>query len=135
MPAYSQTPLAQKLGLKPGTRFAFVGAPVGFQRELPTLPDTARPVTPAAREIDLVLLFAPDLATLRRKAPALIAKLPPAGVLWIAWPKQASGVATDLREDVVRATLLPTGLVDIKVCSINDTYSGLKFVRRLANRR
>jgi hypothetical protein len=135
MPAYSSTPLAQKLGLKDNTRYLFVGAPSGFDQELPTLPKTAAAVSSRAKETDLIVLFTPDLKTLQARLPALIAKLPAAGVLWIAWPKMASGVPTDLREGVVRETLLATGLVDIKVCSINDTYSGLKFVRRLKDRK
>ncbi len=135
MPAYSATPLAKKLGIKDGARYLFVGAPPGFFRELPTLPASAKALTPRAREADLIVLFAPTLAKLTSELPRLIAKLPDAGALWIAWPKLASGVATDLRENVVRDTVLKTGLVDIKVCSINDTYSGLKFVRRLKDRK
>jgi hypothetical protein len=134
MPAYFATPLAQKLGIKEGARYLFVGAPADFAKELPTLPPSASAVTPRAREVDLIVFFTSELKTLTAKLPALIPKLPAAGVLWIAWPKLASGVASDLREGVVRDTLLATGLVDIKVCSINDTYSGLKFVRRLKDR-
>lgn len=134
MPAYSQTPLAQKLGIKERTRYLFVGAPTGFEKELPTLPASATHVASSAREVDLILFFASDLKALRRPLPSLIKKLPAAGILWVGWPKLASGVPTDLRENVVRDTLLATGLVDIKVCSINDTYSGLKFVRRLKDR-
>jgi len=104
------------------------------RKELPTLPRTAVAVAPRAKEVDLIVFFAANLKVLQSHLAALIAKLPAAGVLWIAWPKLASGVATDLRENVVRDTLLATGLVDIKVCSINDTYSGLKFVRRLKDR-
>ena len=135
MPAYSSTPLAQKLGIKPDARYALIGAPEGFERELPTLPASAKRVTTRAAAIDLILLFVADQKALARQLPPLIDKLPAAGVLWIAWPKLASGVPTDLRENVVRDTLLATGLVDIKVCSINDTYSGLKFVRRLKDRK
>jgi hypothetical protein len=134
MPAYSPTPLAQKLGLKDGTRYLFVGAPDGFLKELPTRPKTAVALTPRATEADLIVFFAANLKALTAHVPALVKKLPAAGALWIAWPKLASGVATDLRESVVRDTLLATGLVDIKVCSVNDTYSGLKFVRRLKDR-
>jgi hypothetical protein len=134
VPAYSSTPLAQKLGFKEGTRYLLLQAPPGFERELPTLPATATAVTPRSREIDLIVFFAAKLNVLTSHLPALIPKLPAAGVLWIAWPKQASGVVTDLRENAVRDTLLATGLVDIKVCSVNDTYSGLKFVRRLKDR-
>jgi hypothetical protein len=135
MPAYSATPLAQKLGFKEGTRYLLVKPPAGFDRELATMPASAIAVPPRSAEIDLVVFFATGLKVLSAHLPALIPKLPAAGVLWIAWPKQASGVATDLRENVVRDTLLATGLVDIKVCSVNDTYSGLKFVRRLKDRK
>ncbi len=134
MPAYSSTPLAQKLGFKEGTRYLLVKPPIGFARELGTMPASAVAVAPRSREIDLVIFFAASHQVLTAHLPALIPKLPPAGALWIAWPKQASAVATDLRENVVRDTLLATGLVDIKVCSVNDTYSGLKFVRRLKDR-
>ena len=134
MPAYSSTPLAQKLGIKDGTRYLFVAAPGNFFNELPTLPPSAVAVTSRAREIDVIVLFAPNLKSINARAPALIAKLPATGMLWIAWPKLASGVETDLRESVVRNALLAIGLVDIKVCSINNTYSGLKFVRRLKDR-
>jgi hypothetical protein len=134
MPAYSSTPLAQKLGFKDATRYLLIGAPDDFINELPTLPPTAVSVAPRAAECDLIVFFAANRKALTSHLPALIKKLPAAGVLWVAWPKLASGVATDLRENVVRDTLLPTGLVDIKVCSINDTYSGLKFVRRLKDR-
>ena len=134
MPAYSATPLAQKLGFKEGTRYLLLDAPPNFLKELPTLPTTARSVGPRTKEADLIVCFVANLADLKRRVPAAIDKLPSAGVLWIAWPKIASGVPTDLRENVVRDTLISTGLVDIKVCSINDTYSGLKFVRRLKDR-
>ena len=135
MPAYSSTPLAQKLGFKDGTSYLLVGAPANFLKELPTLPPGAVAVAPRAKEVDLIVFFAANLKVLGAHLPTLIKKLPAAGVLWIAWPKLVSGVATDLRENVVRDTLLATGLVDIKVCSVNDTYSGLKFVRRLKDRK
>lgn len=135
MPAYSPTPLAQKLGFKDGTRYLLLAPPAGFDREIATKPASAVAVPPRAPEADLIVFFAAQLKSLQSHLPALISKLPPAGALWIAWPKLASGVATDLRESVVRETLLATGLVDIKVCSVNDTYSGLKFVRRVKDRK
>ncbi|MCX6956565.1 MAG: DUF3052 domain-containing protein [Verrucomicrobia bacterium] len=134
MPAYSPTPLAQKLGFKATTRYLLVGAPENFEREIATKPATAVAVTPRAAEADLIIFFAANLKALSSHLPALIKKLPPTGALWIAWPKLTSGVATDLRDGVVRETLLATGLVDIKVCSVNDTWSGLKFVRRVKDR-
>ncbi len=135
MPAYSPTPLAQKLGFKDGTRYLLVAPPAGFDREIATKPASAIAVPPRTTEVDLIVFFAANLKPLTSHLPALIKKLPAAGALWIAWPKLASGVATDLRESVVRETLLATGLVDIKVCSVNDTYSGLKFVRRVKDRK
>jgi hypothetical protein len=135
MPAYSPTPLAQKLGFKDATRYLLIAPPAGFDREISTKPASAVAVAPRATEADLIVFFAAHLKALTSHLPALIKKLPPAGALWIAWPKLASGVATDLRESVVRETLLATGLVDIKVCSVNDTYSGLKFVRRVKDRK
>lgn len=134
MPAYSPTPLAQKLGFKDGTRYLLIAPPAGFDREIATKPASAVAVAPRATEADLIVFFAASLKALSAHLPALIKKLPAAGALWIAWPKLTSGVATDLRESVVRETLLATGLVDIKVCSVNDTYSGLKFVRRVKDR-
>lgn len=134
MPAYSSTPLAQKLGFKEDTRYLLIAAPEGFERELATKPASAVAVAPRATEVDLIVFFAANLKTLSAHLPAIIKKLPAAGMLWIAWPKLASGVETDLREGVVRDTLLATGLVDTKVCSVNDTYSGLKFVRRIKDR-
>jgi hypothetical protein len=135
MSAYSKTPLAQKLGFKEGTRYLLVAAPAGFLSALPTLPPYTVAVTSRATDADLIVFFAANLKTLRSQLSGLLKKLPAAGVLWIAWPKMASGVATDLRESVVRHELLAIGLVDIKVCSIDDTYSGLKFVRRLKDRK
>lgn len=135
MPAYSTTALAQKLGFKDATRYLLVGEPADFLHELPTLPAAARPMPPRAREADLIVFFAPNQKSLSAQVGGLIKKLPAAGVLWIAWPKMASGVPTDLREGAVRDSLLAAGLVDIKVCSINDTWSGLKFVRRLKDRQ
>lgn len=134
MPAYSPTPLAQKLGIKPATRYLFIDPPPGFERELPTLPPDAVAVSPRTKEADVIMLFVGNLMSLRARLPTVVPKLPPAGALWVAWPKLASGIATDLREGVVRETLLATGLVDIKVCSVNDVYSGLKFVRRVKDR-
>lgn len=134
MPAYFPTPLAKKLGFKDGTRYLLVAPPDSFERELATKPASAVAVAPNAPVADLIVFFAANLHTLTTQLPALIAKLPPAGALWVAWPKLASRVPTDLRDGVVRTTLLATGLVDIKVCSVNDTYSGLKFVRRLKDR-
>ncbi len=117
----------KKLGIAPGSRLALVGAPDRFERELVGLPGDVRVVTRIAAAPDLAVWFITSRRDLDRRMPA-VAKNMGKG-LWIAWPKKASGVRTDLSEDVVRAAGLAHGLVDYKVCAINDVWSGLKFAR------
>jgi len=131
---YSGTPLPQKLGFKEGTQAAVAGAPDGLKRLLGALPKGATLAAPASAVLDLGVLFATRAVDLRRAVPIWIHRLKPAGMLWIAWPKKASGAETDLTEDVVRLVGLQGGLVDVKVCAIDATWSGLKFVRRLRDR-
>lgn len=129
---YSGTPLPAKLGVKPGQRLALSGAPDGFLRSLGALPSGARVGSRGA--FDLGIFFvrtARELeAALARAAP----RLDPSGALWIGWPKKASGVPTDVTEDVVRGAALARGLVDVKVCAIDETWSGLKLVVPLKDR-
>jgi hypothetical protein len=130
---YSGTPLPQKLGLKSGMRFVALNAP-------PDL-DGILAGAPALRRLGRVATFdcALAFATTERALAALFTKLPPklvdAGMIWIAWPKKTSGVATELTEEVVRRAGLAASLVDVKVCAIDATWSGLKFVRRLRDRQ
>jgi hypothetical protein len=131
---YSGHPLPQKLGIKEGARVALVRAPEGFERELKPLPDGVRLRTQARGSHDVVLFFATRLAELERRFDSLARAVEPAGGLWIAWPKRTAGVATDLREGIVRDTGLAHGLVDNKVCAVDDTWSGLRFVYRVADR-
>ena len=126
---YSGTPLGAKLGVKPGSRVLLDGAPPGFALEAGTLHRRA-----GAGSYDVVLLFAPDVARLHDRWPPLAGRLTTAGRLWACWPKKASGVPTDLTEDVVRSFGLAQGLVDVKVAAIDATWSGLAFVRRLRDR-
>ena len=130
---YSGTPLPQKLGLRPGMRFIALNAPPELDVILAGAPDLHRLTRVAT--FDCALAF----ATTERALVSLFAKLPAklvdAGMIWIAWPKKASGMATDLTEDVVRRAGLAAGLVDVKVCAIDLTWSGLKFVRRRRDRR
>jgi hypothetical protein len=133
MPGYSGKPLVEKLGLKPSQRLALVGAPGGFVRELDPLPAGVR-LGADRGPLDCVLLFAPDAATLTGGFPRWAARLTPAGMLWVAWPKKAAKIATDLDENVVRRIGLAAGLVDVKVCAVTEVWSGLKFVRRLRDR-
>ena len=130
---YSGTPLAKKLGIKPGTRYSIPGAPAGFEATLEPLPEDATLVGPRGKA-DLVLLFERRASKLPKAFATQAARLPPDGALWIAWPKKSSGVATDLTFDIVRATGLAAGLVDVKVCAVDETWSGLKFVVRVADR-
>lgn len=127
---YSGTPLARKLGYRPGMRVAHVGAPEGFAGLLGELPDGVRVLARPAAGMDLVVVFVTARQDLERRVARLRDAVAPAGALWVAWPKRASGVATDLTEDVVRDVALPIGLVDVKVCAIDATWSGLKLVVR-----
>lgn len=131
---YSGTPLVAKLGIRPGARVRFLGAPPGYEATLGPLPEGVTVAIATRGSFDIVQLFARSSAELRRRLPAAARALAPAGALWISWPKRASGVATDLGGDAVRAAGLATGLVDVKVCAVDETWSGLKFVRRLRDR-
>jgi hypothetical protein len=127
---YSGTPLVRKLGFKPGMRVHYAAAPDGFDALLGELPGGVRVLARPAADLDLVLLFVVARAELERRLGVLHAKLRQDGMLWVAWPKRASKVPTDMTEDVVRDVALPRGLVDVKVCAIDETWSGLKLVIR-----
>jgi|KBSSwiStaDraftv2_1062776.scaffolds.fasta_scaffold88892_4 hypothetical protein len=127
---YSGTPLPKKLGVKPLSRLALFGSPVGFPRTLGTLPDGARLVR-AGAAADLAVWFVRSRADLRRGIARRARAIPPGG-LWIAWRKQSSGEAGDVGEADVRAAGLAAGLVDYKICAVDGTWSGLKFQTRRA---
>jgi hypothetical protein len=132
---YSGTPLVTKLGIKPGGRLAFVRAPDGFlDGTLGPLPDGVRVSARGRGPLDVIVAFFVSRASLERRLPTLRGALDPAGGLWIAWPKRASGVATDVNENVVRELGLAAGLVDNKVCAIDEVWSGLRLVYRLRDR-
>ena len=131
---YSGTPLPQKLGIKEGSRVGLVDAPEGFEEVLGPLPEGARVRTRLRGPLDVIVCFTVSRAKLERRLRRLREALDPAGRLWIAWPKRASGVPTDMTEDVVRDVALPTGLVDNKVAALDDTWSGLQLVIRLKHR-
>ena len=132
---YSGTPLPKKLGIKEEARLALVGAPAGFlESTLAPLPHRVDLRARARGPLDVIVFFTKSRADLERRFTKLAAALQPAGALWIAWPKRSSGVDTDLTEDVLREVGLPQGLVDTKVCAIDDTWSGLRFVIRKENR-
>ena len=135
MPAgYSGTPLATKLGIKDGHVVALLGAPKGFEATLDGLPAAMRVRTRATGTADVVVSFHTERADLEARVPKLLDVLDVDGGLWIAWPKKASKVPTDITEDTVREVFLPLGLVDNKVCAIDDVWSGLRVVWRKERR-
>jgi hypothetical protein len=131
---YSGTPLPRKLGIRESSRVVLVGAPDGFADVLGELPPAVEFVAADAAGVDVAVLFVLDLATLEARFATLSESLQPAGGLWVAWPKRSSGVATELTEGIVREFGLAAGLVDNKVCAIDATWSGLRFVWRLRDR-
>ena len=133
MAGYSGTPLVKKLGLKDGMAVHFAGAPAGYDRTLGKLPDVTQSKM-LKGPLDFVQFFTTSKRMLETKCPALVRALAPAGMLWVSWPKKAAKMETDLTEDVIRGVGLANGVVDVKVCAVDDTWSGLKFVRRLKDR-
>jgi len=131
---YSKRSLIAKLGIKAGTTRAILNPPRGYERTLGRLPPAATGWPGAAGSLDFIQCFATRRRELERRFSHLKRALAPAGALWISWPKQASGVPTDLTEDVIRGIALAHGLVDVKVCAVDDVWSGLKLVRRLKDR-
>ena len=134
MAGYSGTPLPKKLGIKEGSRIALVNAPKDFESELGELPDSVQFIKGAAKSLDIILFFVLNERALVRDFAKLAGRLTANGMLWIAWPKKSSGVTTDLTEQRVQQIGLDAGLVDVKVCAIDETWSGLKFVYRLKDR-
>jgi hypothetical protein len=128
------TPLPRKLGIKPGARVALLAAPDDFHATLGELPPDVSVRRQARGPVDVAVSFHTELRELERRLPQLRAILDPAGGLWIAWPKRASGVLTDVSENAVRSLGLAAGLVDNKICAIDETWSGLRFVYRLRDR-
>jgi hypothetical protein len=121
-----------KLGIKPGARLQLVSEPDGFAGLLGPLPDESR--VSVRGVLDFAMLFVKSQSDLRKRFARLRDRLESNGMLWVAWPKKTSGVETDLTEGIVREFGLESGLVDVKVCAVDDTWSGLKFVRRLKDR-
>lgn len=131
---YSGTPLPKKLGIAPGHRVLVIRGPDGFPALLEPLPAGARLLARASTPVDMAIAFGTRRADLLRDLERCLPLLPAAGAFWAAWPKRSSGVASEVTEDVVREVALPMGLVDVKVCAIDATWSGLRLVRRRKNR-
>jgi hypothetical protein len=134
MPGYSGTPLPKKLGIKPGFRVRLANAPAEVRAELrEALAECL--IVKQADALDFVMFFTKSRGELTREFARIAKRLAPAGMLWISWPKKSSGVATDLDENVIREIGLDAGLVDVKVCAVTEVWSGLKFVRRVKDRK
>ncbi len=131
---YSGTPLPKKLGLKEGGTMVLVNAPPGIEQLLVPLPADATLASKLSTSNDLVLLFCKDTAALKKSLPTASKKLHADGSLWISWPKKSSKLFIDLTEDGIRTVVLPTGLVDVKVCAVNEDWSGLKLMVRKEKR-
>jgi hypothetical protein len=129
MPGYSGTPLLKKIGIKDSLRVVLVNRPDALPQELKPFPASAK------AEVDIAVLFVSSQAELKRDWPKIAARIVPDGMLWVAWPKKASGVVTDLTEDMIRNFALQTEFVDVKVCAIDDTWSGLKLMIRKEHRQ
>jgi len=134
MAGYSGTPLVKKLGIKPGQRIALLGGPPQYRKTLGPLPDQVNCAEQLSDKLDFIQLFVTSQAELKRRFAESKRCLAVTGSLWVSWPKKASGVATDLNENIVREIGLALGLVDVKVCAVDETWSGLKFVYRLKDR-
>lgn len=135
MAGYSKTPLAQKLGIKTGAKVVVLGAPADYRKLLSPLPQSVSFSERAIAGSAFVHLFVSERRTLEKELKRLRKLLADAGVLWVSWPKKSSGVATDITEDVIRDVCLPLGFVDVKVCAVDETWSGLKLMIRRENRK
>jgi hypothetical protein len=132
---YSGTPLWKKLGIRAGATVHTISAPANYPALFPGLPASVTFTDDAEPPLAFIHLFVTTKAQLTARLPALKADLASDGVIWVSWPKKAAKVPTDVTEDTIRAVALPLGLVDVKVCAVDATWSGLKLVIRVANRK
>ena len=135
MAGYSGTPLARKLGVRPNERLIALNAPDNYQRLLEGLPDGVAVTNRLTANASFVHLFVKQRSDLARQLVMLRTKLDDAGILWVSWPKKAAKVETDITEDTIRDLALPLGFVDVKVCAVDETWSGLKLMVRRENRK
>lgn len=135
MAGYSGTPLAQKLGIKARQKVLTINAPASYAKLLAPLPEGVSFTRKATAGAAFVHLFISERKALEKESSRLRKLIADTGVLWVSWPKKSSGVATDVTEDVIREVALPLGFVDVKVCAVNETWSGLKLMVRRENRR
>jgi hypothetical protein len=135
MAGYSETPLAQKLGIKPSTIVVAIDAPENYRKLLSPIPSGVNFATRVVGNSKFVHLFVKERRVLQQQLISLRAKIAEDAVLWVSWPKKSSGVVTDITEDVIRAVALPLGFVDIKVCAVDEIWSGLKLMIRREQRK
>ena len=135
MAGYSGTPLPQKLGIKPGTIVVAIDVPENYRKLLGQIPSGVNFATRPVGNSKFIHLFATRRSELEKQLSNLRQKIAEDAAVWVSWPKKSSGVATDITEDVIRAVALPLGFVDIKVCAVDETWSGLKLMIRKENRK
>ena len=135
MAGYSGTPLVQKLGIKPAMIVVVIDPPGDYRKLLGTIPSGVNFATRPVGKTEFVHLFVKERRALQQHLQSLRHKIAENAVLWVSWPKKSSGVPTDVTEDVIRALALPLGFVDIKVCAVDETWSGLKLMIRRENRK
>jgi hypothetical protein len=135
MAGYSGTPVAKKLGIDIGSRIFLSDAPKDYLKLVAPLPEGVRVVRKIDGETDIVHIFSAERARLAAALRATLKRIKPDGTIWVSWPKKSSKVPTDITEDTIREVALPMGLVDIKVCAVDEVWSGLKLVVRKENRR
>jgi hypothetical protein len=134
MAGYSSTPLAKKLGIKTGYKISLINQPDHYFNLFTDFPEDVTIVTNQTK-VDLIHFFTKEEKQLQKEIQKLRSRIEPNGMIWISWPKKASGVATDITEDVIRNIALKNGLVDIKVCAVDETWSGLKLVIPVKDRK
>jgi hypothetical protein len=135
MAGYSGTPLAQKLGLKPDLTVVTIDAPKNYRRLLGAIPERVTFSDRLKPDSNFVHVFIKKRSELEKRLSVLRQKVADTGTVWVSWPKKSAGVPTDVTEDAVRAFALPLGFVDVKVCAIDETWSGLKLMVRRENRK
>ena len=135
MTGYSRTPLPQKLGIRPGASVLVINGPKGYRKLLAKLPEGARLTDRVTTRLGFVHLFTAQRDELERELKFLRPRLSDTGTLWVSWPKKSAGMPTDVTENTIRELALPLGLVDTKVCAVNEIWSGLKLMVRKEHRR
>ena len=135
MAGYSGTPLVKKLGIKEGFKLLAVNAPDDYLKLLGALPDRTEFISGSKNDVSMIHPFIRSRKEMEKWLPKILKQIKQDGMIWVSWPKKSSGTVTDVTEDIIRETALPLGLVDIKVCAVDETWSGLKLVIRKENRK